>query len=206
MNIHFGQNQTDLFPICGTQQVWEPSGVQMHLLKHSHVSNSRSRLPTSPSQDEDRDKQLKQSGAHFNSLPILFARINSPSRPQTNLRAEQIWKSRECTRKKQKGDRRWGHPSHTLLLLQPAKFEWIEQHRVLPAAEPASSKLMLYREHFRADDAERRTHFTLPRQDGIEPLCWHAHIYWTLTLLPNCDNSKAKLSEKQVLLQISAVD
>ncbi len=86
----------------------------MHLLKHSHVSNSRSRLPTSPSQDEDRDKQLKQSGAHFNSLPILFARINSPSRPQTNLRAEQIWKSRECTRKKQKGDRRWGHPSHTL--------------------------------------------------------------------------------------------
>ncbi len=65
-------------------------GVQRHLLKHSHVSNTRSRLPTSPSQDENRDKQLKQSGAHFNPVCqnklLIEATNKSESRPDMEER------------------------------------------------------------------------------------------------------------------------
>lgn len=179
-------------------------GVQRHLLKHSHVSNSRSSLSTSPSQDEDRDKQLKQSGAHFNPLPILFARINSPSRPtnksesRTNMEEQRVYKKKvtgagvtQATLYYYCNQLHSNTSSGTGRILQQSRLQ---------------ASWWLYREHFGADDTERQTHFTLPRQDVITPLCWNAHFYWTLTLLPNCENSKAKLSEKQVLLQISAVD
>lgn len=139
------------------------------------------------------------TGSHFNPLPILFARINSPLRPQTNPSTEQIRKSRACTQEHgRKGDRRQGHA--TLYYYYCSKESsgierFLQQSRI-------RAGWRLYGEHFRADNTERRTRFTPQRQDGTKPLCWHAHIYWTLTLLPNCDNLKAKLSEKQVLLRI----
>lgn len=102
MKINFGQKQTDrhLFLVCGIESL---QGVRMHLLKHSRVSNTRSRLPTSQIPRRLRTRieinswnNRMATGSHFNPLPILFARINSPPRPQTIPRAEQIWKSWAC--------------------------------------------------------------------------------------------------------------
>lgn len=69
----------------------------MHLLKHSHVSNTRSRLPTSPSQDENRDKQLKQSGAHFNPVcqnkqPI---EATNKSESRTDMEEQRVYKKKK---------------------------------------------------------------------------------------------------------------
>lgn len=181
MKINFGQKQTDryLFLVCGIESL---QGVWMHLLKRSRVSNTRSRLPTSliPCRLRTRIEinswnNRTATGSHFNPLPVLFARINSPPRPQTNPRAEQIWKSWACTQEHgRKGDRRWGHAAlYYYCTKESSGIGRLMQQSQIQAG------WWLYREHFRADDTERRTHFTPPRQDGTEPLCWHAHIYWT---------------------------
>lgn len=198
MKINFGQKQTD-------RHLWHSAGLRTFRGFGWETLPGSPRLPTSliPCRLRTRIEinswnNHTATGSHFNPLPILFARINSPPRPQTNPSAEQIWKSRACTQEHgQKGDRRWGHATlYYYCSKESSGIErFLQQSRI-------QAGWWHYGEHFRADNTERRTRFTPQRQDGTKPLCWHAHIYWTLTLLPNCDNLKAKLSEKQVLLRI----
>lgn len=84
-------------------------------------------FPPRSSQDEDRDKQLKQSGARFNPPPILFARINSPNKSESRTDMEEPSAyTRAPHQLKVTGA---GVKPHSLLLLLPATFERIERCR-----------------------------------------------------------------------------